>query len=99
VGYYAWWSLGLNIGTLLSLLDWLSSEKRAKNICTYGNSDNIHRRFNRENHPVVRDGAPERDGNTTLRLLRSIKKNALIFGYFDASVCRWFRARLTRSAI
>ena len=29
---FGWWSLGLNIGTLLSLSDWLSSGKRTEKL-------------------------------------------------------------------
>jgi hypothetical protein len=44
---FGWWSLGLNIGTLLSMSIGLVSEKRSeKNID--GNPKNIHGRFNGE---------------------------------------------------
>jgi hypothetical protein len=56
---FGWWSLGLNIGTLLSLSDWLGYGKPLKN-CIDGNPKNIHRRFNSESHaPVERHGLPK----------------------------------------
>ena len=76
---FGWSIVGLNIGTLLSIWIDLVLRRVVKNICIYGNPDNIHRRSNRESHPIARNGSPERDGNTTLRLVRSIKRNALIF--------------------
>ena len=52
-GYYAfgWWTLGLNIGTLLSISIGLDLGSVLKK-CIDGNPDNIHRRFNSESRPL-----------------------------------------------
>jgi hypothetical protein len=47
---FGWSTVGLNIGTLLSI--WISLVLRSVvKKCIDGNPDNIHRRFNREDPP------------------------------------------------
>src|SRR3984893_15916588 len=68
--------------------------------CIDGNPKNIHIRFNSESHPPVeRHGLPK--GMVRLRSTGSFHQKECFdyFCDFDASVCRWYRARLTRSAI
>ena len=74
---FGWWSLGLNIGTLLSISIGLVLGSALKN-CIDGNPKNIHRRFNSESHPPVeRHGLPK--GMVRLRSTGSFhQKNALI---------------------
>jgi hypothetical protein len=56
---FGWSTVGLNIGTLLSISIGLVLRSVVKNICIDGNPDNIHRRFNRESHPVGSHGLPK----------------------------------------
>ena len=62
---FGWWSLGLNIGTLLSISIGFVPGKRTEKYID-GNPKNIHTRFNRESHPYRETQAPEKDGKATI---------------------------------
>src|SRR5258706_568896 len=71
---FGWSTVGLNIGTLLSIWIGLVLRSVVKNASTGTRITSIHRRFNRESHPVERHGLPKGMVTPTLRLVRSVKR-------------------------